>query len=57
MVTSSSFFLGKHVWVPKGKNNCSITIEVVNDCAERAIKLITDFKEATASVEEQETQE
>jgi hypothetical protein len=29
------------------------SLEVVNDCAERAIKLITDFKEATASVEEQ----
>ena len=33
------------------------SLEVVNDCAERAIKLITDFKEATASVEEQETEE
>lgn len=30
------------------------SLEVVNDCAERAIKLITDFKEAAASVEEQE---
>lgn len=28
--------------------------EVVNDCAERAIKMITDFKDATANVEEQE---
>ena len=30
------------------------SLEVVNDCAEWAIKLITDYKEATASVEEQE---
>jgi len=28
--------------------------EVVNDCAERAIKMITDFKDATTNVEEQE---
>jgi hypothetical protein len=28
--------------------------EVVNDCAERAIKMITDFKDATINVEEQE---
>ena len=28
--------------------------EVVNDCAERAIKIITDFKDATINVEEQE---
>ena len=28
--------------------------EVVNDCAERAIKMITDFKESTATVDEQE---
>ena len=27
--------------------------EVVNDCAERTIKMITHFKDATANVEEQ----
>lgn len=30
------------------------SFEVVNDCAERAIKMITDFKDATQSVEDQE---
>jgi hypothetical protein len=28
--------------------------EVVNDCAERTIKIIADFKDAIANVEEQE---
>ena len=29
-------------------------LEVVNDCAERAVKLITDFKDVCANVEEQQ---
>lgn len=28
-------------------------MEVVNDCAERAVKLITDFKDVVGNVEEQ----
>ena len=30
-------------------------IEVVNDCAERAVKLITDFKDVCVNVEKQQS--
>jgi hypothetical protein len=45
--------LGENGWISKCKSFIH-SLEVVNDCAERGVKLITDFKDVTKDVQQQQ---
>jgi hypothetical protein len=45
--------LGENGWISKCKSFIH-SLEVVNDCAERGVKLITDFNDVTKYVQQQQ---